>query len=256
MVWGQPLGTPYMPIVRNGYDRRVPDQLLLLKTLSEFAQTLPRRYEVGDALLQLGERVIEILDLAGAGVSVRDDGGLLRPVTPVNALTVDLESAEEARQEGPCIDAFHSGELVVEQVSDALERWPAWSRRARELGVVHVAGVPMRAESDVIGAINIYSTREAAFTAEELRTAQVLADMATAYVVAASELELSRRTNEQLQAALESRIVIEQAKGVIAGERGISVEEAFELLRAHARGRGATLRSVAEAVVRLGLRPG
>jgi transcriptional regulator with GAF, ATPase, and Fis domain len=234
----------------------MPDESLFLKALSEFAQTLAHRYEVSDALMHLAEHVVDILDLAGAGVSVRDDDGLLRPVTPVNELTVDLEGTEEAKQEGPCIDAFHDGVLVVERVSDAVERWPAWTARAIDRGIVNVAGVPMRAGDDVIGAINLYSARHEPFTEAELQTAQVLADMASAYVVGASELDKSRRTNEQLQAALESRVVIEQAKGLIAGERGVSVDEAFEVLRSHARRRGASLRSVAEAVVRLGMRPG
>lgn len=239
-----------------GYESGVPDENMFLKALSEFARTLSRRYEVSDALLHLAEHVVDILALAGAGVSVRDPSGLLRPVTPVNEVTVDLEGTEEARQEGPCIDAFHTGELVVERVADARERWPAWCARALERGVVYVAGVPMRADQDVIGAMNLYSARDEPFTQAELHTAQVLVDMASAYVVGASELEKSRRTNEQLQAALDSRVVIEQAKGILAGEQGITVDEAFELLRAHARQRGASLRSVADAVVRLGMRPG
>lgn len=244
-----------MPFAPVGYETNVPDQLLFLKALSEFAQTLARRYEVGDALLHLAEQVVEILDVVGTGVSVRDDSGLLRPVTPVNDLTVDLEGTEEARQEGPCIDAFHTGELVVARVADAAGRWPTWCGRAMDRGVVHVAGVPLRAGDEILGAMNIYSGRAEPFSEAELQTAQVLADMASVYVLSASELEKSRRTNEQLQAALDSRVVIEQAKGLLAGERGVSLEEAFEVLRTHSRQRGASLRTVAEAVVQLGMRP-
>jgi AmiR/NasT family two-component response regulator len=83
----------------------------------------------------------------------------------------------------------------------------------------------------------------------------VLADIATGYVVHASELNRTRRINEQLQAALESRVLIEQAKGLLAGERSITLDQAFAILRAHARSRNASLQSVAQAVVELGLRP-
>lgn len=234
---------------------RVPDQDLLLRVLSDFAATLARRYDISEVLFKLADRVTEILDLVGAGVSVKDEHGRLRPVTPANELTAELEGTEEARQEGPCVDAFHGGELVVARVADAVDRWPAWCEHALQRGVVNVAGVPLRADAEVLGAMNIYSGRDEPFTEAELQVAQLLGDMAAGYIIGASALEQSRRTAEQLQRALETRVMIEQAKGVLAGERDISVDEAFRLLRRHARDRGVPLHTVADAVVRLGLRP-
>ena len=102
--------------------------------------------------------------------------------------------------------------------------------------------------------MNIYEDEPRDWTPEDIAAASVLADMATSYIVHASELAKAQRINEQLQQALTSRIVIEQAKGIVAGERGLRVDDAFELLRKHSRRNNASLGSVADAVVRLGLR--
>jgi GAF domain-containing protein len=227
-----------------------------MRVLSEFAHTLARRYEISDVLYRLADHMVEILDLAGAGVSVGDEDGRLRPVTPINDLTRHLEAKEEEYQEGPCVDAFQDGRVVVEQIGDEQRgRWPRWSKEAEKLGVLNVAGIPMRIGDEVLGAVNLYRTDERPWTDAELTAAQVLTDMATSYLLGASELERHRRTTEQLQAALESRVVIEQAKGILAAERNIDVDKAFELLRAHARRRRVAVKVVAEAVVQLGLRP-
>lgn len=129
-------------------------------------------------------------------------------------------------------------------------------REASELGVRAVLGIPLTTNGQALGAMNIYSLRERDWQASEVRVARVLCDMASSYVVNASELDQARRTAEQLQQALDSRIIIEQAKGVIANEQRITVEEAFVILRDHSRQQGASLRAVSQAVVELGLRPG
>jgi AmiR/NasT family two-component response regulator len=119
-----------------------------------------------------------------------------------------------------------------------------------------VLGIPLSTNDQALGAMNIYSLTERDWHPSDVRVARVLCDMAASYVVNASELDQARRTAEQLQEALESRIIIEQAKGVIANEQRITVEEAFVILRRHSRRQGASLRAVSQAVVELGLRPG
>ena len=234
----------------------MPDQALLLRALSDFAHTLARRYEIADVLYRLAEHMVEILDLAGAGVSVRDEEGRLRPVTPINDLTRHLEGREEEFQEGPCVDAFHKGEVVVStNKDDVAARWPRWAIEAQRFGVEAVAGIPMGIDEETVGAVNLYRTRARPWTDAEVTSAKVLTDMATSYLMGASEIDRHRRTAEQLEEALDSRIVIEQAKGVLAAERNIDVDKAFDALRAHARARRVPVRVVAEAVVNLGLRP-
>jgi GAF domain-containing protein len=232
------------------------DQEMLTRVLSEFAHTLANRYEVSEVLYRLAEHVVEILGVEGTGVSVVDEDGQLRPVTGINELTTRLEAAEEQLQEGPCVDAFRDGEIVVvDDLDDFAQRWPRWNSEARARGVQAVLGVPLRVREESLGAINIYSEERRSWSQHEIRIARVLSDMAASYVANASDLQQSRRTSEQLREALESRAVIEQAKGILASEGGYGVDHAFQVLRAHSRRHGASLRSVSHAVVNLGLRP-
>lgn len=238
-------------------EQRRLDEELLIKVLSEYAHTLASRFDVSEVLYRLVEHVIEILGVDGAGVSVVDDEGNLRPVTVPNELTRELEAREEEHQQGPCVDALRNlDEVVVPRLADHADKWPDWCEKASELGVRAVLGIPLTTNGQALGAMNIYSLRERDWQASEVRVARVLCDMASSYVVNASELDQARRTAEQLQQALDSRIIIEQAKGVIANEQRITVEEAFVILRDHSRQQGASLRAVSQAVVELGLRPG
>jgi GAF domain-containing protein len=233
----------------------VVDQALFLKTLSEFARTLVVRYEIADVLYQLAERITAVLDVTGAGVTLAE-GDRLYFVTGVNEPTIRVEQAQERGQQGVCVEAFKTGEAVtVSDLSELNGRWAEFEKEASAAGFGAVAAIPMRLDDDVLGAINIYNSEPRAWSDEDVGTAQVLAAMATSYLVNASELEKSRRTAEQLQEALHSRVVIEQAKGILSAERKISLDKAFDRLRKHAREHNANLRSVAEAVVNLGLRP-
>lgn len=231
------------------------DQKLLAQALSEFARTLTRGFAISDVLNDLAGRVTAVLGIDGAGVSVQDSGRL-HFVTALDERYAALERAQEAGQAGPCVDAWCSGQpVIVADLRETSYGWNGYAQAAREAGIVALASIPMRRDGQSIGALDLYSTTRREWSADDLRAARILADMATSYVVNASELNRQRRINEQLKEALDSRIVIEQAKGALAAERGISVDEAFEVLRRHARSHSANLRKVADAVVRLGLRP-
>jgi GAF domain-containing protein len=231
------------------------DQRLLMRALSEFAGTLAEGYSVSDVLHDLAEQVTAVLGVDGAGVSVQD-GDELHFVTALDERCAMLEGVQEAGQAGPCVDAWRSGKsVVVADLRDYPHSWGGYEQAARKAGVVALAGVPMRCGSQSIGTLDLYSTTPRQWSDDDLECARILADMATSYVIHASELDRQRRLVGQLREALDSRIVIEQAKGIVAAERQVSVDAAFELLRRHARSHSAPLRSVAEAVVNLGLRP-
>jgi GAF domain-containing protein len=231
------------------------DQALFLRVLSEFAHTLVRRYQIGDVLYELVERMTGVLDVAGAGVSL-GEGERIRFVTAVNEAAVRAEEVQEQSQDGPCTEAFRTGKVVaVSDLRDVVGRWETFCVGALEAGFVAVAGIPMAVDSRTLGAVNLYSAHPRSWSDEDVAAAQVLADMATSYIINASELEQAQRTNEQLREALESRLVIEQAKGILSAEGRLSIDDAFKALRRHARNHNATLRSVADAVVNLGLRP-
>jgi GAF domain-containing protein len=230
------------------------DAAQLRDTLSAFARTLARGYEISDVLHDLTGRVRTLLGLAGAGISLLDHGRL-QFVTSDSQRLSELELIQEELEAGPCGEAVRlSAPVLVADVAHIDRRWPRYAEGARARGIIAVAAVPMQA-SETIGTLDLYDVHPRQWGDEAVRTAQVFADVAASYVRHTSELERERRLNDQLQAALTSRVIIEQAKGIIAAERSVSVDRAFEILRKHANDHNVTLRSVAEAVVRLGLRP-
>jgi GAF domain-containing protein len=231
------------------------DHKVFTRALAGFARNLAKGVSISDVLHDLAERVTAVTGADSTAVSVQDCGQL-RFATARDDRATSLERVQETGQTGPCVDAWRSGETVV--ISDMGEQASgsdAYQRAAREAGIVAIAGIPMRLDGQSIGVLDLYSFTCRDWSDEDLNAARVLADVATSYVINAWELDKQRRINEQLQEALDSRIIIEQAKGVLAGERGISVGEAFELLRRHARTHNARLRAVVGAVVNLGLRP-
>lgn len=231
------------------------DQAALTRALSEFAQLLVREYEVSDALQDLVDGVTEVLGISGAGVSLLE-GERLRFATAATDAIVLLERIQEETQNGPCVEAHQSGQpVLVTDLRDRPERWPELSEGAAKAGMLAVAGIPMRLNGTRLGALNLYHGATRDWSDEEISVSRLLADLATGYVANASRLDRLQHTAEQLQVALDSRLIIEQAKGLLAGERDISMEQAFEVLRGHARRNNASLRAVADAVVNLHLRP-
>ena len=231
------------------------DQSRLVDELARFAGMLVDDYAVSDALHDLVDAITVIIGIHGAGVSLAQ-GDRLTFATAANEDIATLERLQEQTQRGPCVEAYHSGEAVfVPDLATHMQRWPVLAEAATAMGVGALAGIPMHLTGTKLGAINLYHTRVHEWTDDEAQVAQLLAALATGYIVNASRLDQARHTADQLQEALESRIIIEQAKGLLAGERNISVDEAFKLLRAHARSNNAPLRAIADAVVNLRLRP-
>jgi GAF domain-containing protein len=180
--------------------------------------------------------------------------GRLRFVTAVSQASGELERNQEEQQAGPCRDAFDTGEVVrVADVRAECARWPEFAATAIRLGVAGVAGIPMRLADQIIGALNLYSPEPRRWTDEDISVARVLADVATSYVVNASKLRQQEQLSEQLQHALQSRVIIEQAKGITAQQNSVTVDQAYQLMRRHARNNNASLRLVAEAIVAVGL---
>jgi GAF domain-containing protein len=206
-------------------------------------------------LNDLVEGVKRVLGATAAGVSLID-GDRMKFAAATDERVSVLERLQEETQVGPGVEARHTRQVVlVEDLTHVPQRWGEFSLRAAEVGVAAVAGIPMRLNGTEVGGLDVYDDQPRAWSAQDVRGARLLADITTGYVANAIRLDKARVTVEQLQGALDSRVVIEQAKGVLAGERKISVEEAFQILRAHARSHNASLRSVAEAVVNLRLRP-
>lgn len=230
------------------------DQDLLLQALRSFAVSMGTSYDVTEMSYQLCDRVTDALSASGAGVSVVDGDNELRFVTATDEVTVQMEEAQEKGQEGPCVTAFLNHQAVTVGDIRTARDWPGYAAVAQNLGLQAVVGYPLSHNDRIVGALNLYDSKPREWTDDDLDVIGVFADMATAYLVRASELAESRRLTAQLQQALDSRVVVEQAKGILAGELGITVDEAFHNLRRHSRENNLKLADLCHAVVNLGLR--
>jgi GAF domain-containing protein len=227
----------------------VYDQRLYLKTLSEFAGVLISPYEVHAVLESLTDRVRDVLDLVGSGVSLAR-GDRLEFDSACGSDVAEIERTQERTQVGPCITAFRTGQTIaVSDLTREHDRWPDYAATAARADIAAVASLPMRLGEQTVGALNLYALGTRSWPEDDLAAAQVMADMATVYLINADRHDQQVALNNQLQIALDSRVIIEQAKGVLAARKKITPEAAFERLRSHARSHRARLRSVAEAVV-------
>lgn len=219
-----------------------------------FTQELVSSYEVTKTLANLCSDVVEVLPVRGAGVMLEDDHEVLRFVVASDQMVREIEALQIELDEGPCLRAYRTGEQVIAADLDGDERFPRFGPAAMERGLRAVFSFPMRLRDEHVGALNLYSDTPSEFHTDDVTAGQVLADIATTYIINARQSEQNARLNQQLQHALDSRIVIEQAKGKLSEQRRIEIDAAFELLRRHARSHGTRLHTVAEQVVAGSLR--
>jgi GAF domain-containing protein len=230
----------------------VPNPETLLASLERFAAALTSGYGIGDVLHNLTGEMGEVLNLSGAGVTLVHDGRQ-RFVTAAVEAIANLERVQESAQKGPCIDAVaRAGPVAVADIAEgeASSRWPDYTVAAKAAGIQAVAGIPMLAEGVAIGAVNLYDSQPRDWSSEDLRVAGIFASIATGYLAHASTARQQQRTAEQLEQALNTRLIIEQAKGVLANQREVTVDEAFKRLRSYAREHNARLHDVSRAVVK------
>lgn len=223
----------------------------------ELTDTLVTDFDIIDFLGRLSARCTELLGVAACGVLVADHHGELNLVAASTEETRLLELAQLQAAEGPCLDAYRSGQTV--QCADLAaegDRWPVFSAAAQAAGFVAVQALPMRLRDQILGALNLFSTVGGPLDDDTVALGQSLAAAATIGIVHQRALARSEVVAEQLQAALNSRIVIEQAKGFLAERHGIGVEEAFAVLRTYARNHNRKLTDTAAAIVGEGLDPG
>ncbi|HET6393412.1 MAG TPA: GAF and ANTAR domain-containing protein [Blastococcus sp.] len=222
----------------------------LAQVFVELADTLVEEFDVVDFLQTLTERCVELVDTDAAGLMLDDQRGTLKVVAYTDESARLLELFELQRDEGPCLDCFATGRVIANiDLSTASDQWPVFSEAARELGFATCHALPLRLRRQVIGALNLFSTGSAPLSDDHLAVAQGLADIATIGLLNERAVRDQVVLSEQLQTALHSRILIEQAKGVLSARAGTSVEEAFRRMRNHARSTGSPLTAVADGIV-------
>jgi transcriptional regulator with GAF, ATPase, and Fis domain len=223
---------------------------LLVDTLVTLADTLVDSYDLIDFMQTLAERCVEILDVSEAGIMLADADGNLRHVACSSEEMRLVELFELQVGEGPCFDAYHTHAAVgCESLQDAEARWPLFTPHARESGFESVSAVPMRLRSEIVGALNLFSTRSTSLNQHDLAVAQALADIATIGILQQRAIHDSRAFSAQLEAALDSRIVIEQAKGIVAERNQVGVDEAFQQIRRFARNHNRLLSETARQII-------
>ena len=216
----------------------------------EVADTLVADFDVIEFLHSVATHATEMTGAAAAGLMLADLDGGLHYMGASNEDAKTLELFQIQHQEGPCLDCYRSGAPVTEvDLAAASSRWPAFSEQALSAGVVSVHAFPMRLRDQVIGALNVFGQESRALEPDEARAVQALADLATIALIQERLIKQAEVLTEQLQYALNSRVVIEQAKGAVARSLGVTVEEAFTLMRAHARRSRGRLTDLAHAIV-------
>ncbi len=220
----------------------------LVRSLVEMADTLVEDYDIVDVLTRLADRCVSLLGVSAAGVMLASPAGKLGLVASSSEAMRLLELFELQAQEGPCLDAFRTGERIEhEDLQAGSGRWPSFSAAALEAGFRSASALPLKLREATLGALNLLSATNAPMDEADIIVARAFADLAALSIVQHRASAEAQRLNEQLSEALTSRIVIEQAKGVIAERAGTSLAEAFSRLRADARNRNHPLTQVAQA---------
>lgn len=223
---------------------------VLARTLVELADTLVDDFDVVDLLTRLADGCVEVLDVQAAGIMLASPDGQLRVMGSSSEAMRVLELFEVQAQEGPCLDAHRSGLPVVNQdLAAANGRWPLFAAEALAAGFHAVHAVPMRLRGAVIGALNLFRVGPGEMGPADIEVAQAFADVATIAILQHRAALEARVINEQLTHALNSRVVIEQAKGMVAERLDLDVEGSFAALRNHARNHNLRLVDVANGVI-------
>lgn len=223
---------------------------LLATTFVDLADTLVADFDVVDFLHTLVTRSVELLDANAAGIMLADQRGGLRVMASSTEEVRLLELYELQNDEGPCLDCFRSGTPVASVDLPAMRgSWPVFTARLEELGFNSAQAIPMRLRSETIGALNLFRTEPGGLTEADLGIGQAMAHVATVGLIQERAIAAKELLAEQLQAALSSRVLIEQAKGVLAERTGLQMDEAFHVMRGYARSHSRRLSEVAARII-------
>lgn len=216
----------------------------------EVADTLITDFDLVDFLHNLTDHAAAVSGAEAVGLMLADQQGQLRYMASSNETGKMLELFQLQNAEGPCLDCYSTKAPVVNaDLATALDRWPKFAPAAIAAGFQSVHAFPMRLRGTVIGALNLFGHQDVRFKDQEVRVVQALADVATIGLLQERSIARADALTDQLQGALDSRIVIEQAKGALARQEGTTPNEAFELLRIEARRSRRRLVDVASEVV-------
>ena len=216
----------------------------------KLADTLTDDFDVVDLLQTLVEECASILDTQAAGLMLLDAAGELQLMTSTSDETSLIEVMQLNAGSGPCVECFTTGRAVtVGDIEGSGDRWPAFRKEAMKQGFKSVHATPMRLRGQVLGALNMFSVYVGELREADVAVAQALADVATIGILQERSIRERSRVAAQLQHALNSRVLIEQAKGVVSESAALSMDQAFTAMRGYARDHNLSLTNVAEALI-------
>jgi GAF domain-containing protein len=224
----------------------------LAEVFVEVADTLVDEFDLIEFLQMLADRIAGLTDDATVGILLADTEARLHFMAASDENTKFLELFQLQQQDGPCVDAFHSGQPVTTTDltdSAATQRWRRFAPHAADAGFRSVHAFPLRLRREVIGSMGLFGQTVGDLDDSDVQIVQALADVAAISLLQERVIRRGEVLTEQLQGAFNSRIVIEQAKGAIAQTHGVNVDTAFELIRAYARRTNRRLGDVAQTVV-------
>ena len=224
-------------------------EVLTATVFVELVDALVSDFDVIDVLTVLTSRCVELLGASAAGILLADDRGLLNLVGASNDEVKLLELFQLQNEQGPCMDCFATGAVVAHADLRSGSPWPAFAAESVAVGLPSVCAVPMRLRSVVLGCLNLFMSEPVELSHADVVLAHALADVASIAIVQDQATREAAIREGRLQHALNSRIVIEQAKGMIAERAGIDMDAAFCALRDHARNNNRGLTDLAEALV-------
>jgi len=225
----------------------------LAQTFVELADTLVAGYDLMEFLQTLIDRCVELLEVDAAGLLLADSRGALRLIAASTEQARVVELFQIQNDEGPCLDCYRTGRAVIVsdiRVDQASARWPQFAAATREMGYTGVHAIPMRLRDQVIGTLNLFRIAPDGLSAADVVAATALVDVATIGILQERAVRQQEVVAGQLQRALNSRVIIEQAKGVLAERLRITPDEAFVILRRYARGHNHPLTALAGDVIR------
>jgi transcriptional regulator with GAF, ATPase, and Fis domain len=226
------------------------DAELLSATFVDLADTLVAEFDVIDFLHMLTDRSVALLGASAAGVVLADPRGEPRLAAASSDAAGLIELFQVQNDQGPCLDCFRTGQpITVADLTEPGQRWPRFAAAAAAAGFRAVEAVPMRLRDQVIGALNLFGATPDSLGAGDRRIGQALADVATIGLLQERSVRRAEVAAEQLQGALNSRVVIEQAKGTLAERLDVDMDQAFRLLRSQAREQNQRLTDVARHIV-------
>ncbi len=238
------------PLPQPARENQMLREQSIVRTFVELTDTLVEDFDVVELLTVLAARCVEVLDISAAGLMLVNAEGELRVIASSSEAMRILELFELQAEEGPCPECFATGTAVVHpRLTEGDLRWPRFSPRALDAGFQAVHALPMRLRGQTIGALNLFRTEIGSLTEDDVTTAQAFADVATIAILQNRAASEAQAVNDQLNHALNSRVVIEQAKGMVAERDGLDTEQSFRRLRSYARSHNLRLVDVACSVI-------